>query len=428
MTNTSRLHEFALLIADCLWETDAEGRFTYASRGLAGWSATEMVGRCPHELGLASNDTANTPFHATDITHTREWRVWGKNGHARTFSVSALPLRNHDGQWCGARGVARDLTDIEIRDMALANARMRDRIVSHIVHILRDDLPPERELLAAAKSLTLTMQAEGCQIYRRHADGWETVAHYGEEAPGSVLILSNAIMNRGDALQTLSGGNEWLVCRTQVHRQVNGALAVWRRPAERAWTADQVQLMEAVADQIGMTWAQLARTEELTERAERDPLTGLLNQRAFTEQVNERMSRLQGEQAQAALLALDLDNFKVVNDHLGHQKGDEVLKDVAEALQKCIRPGDLAGRVGGDEFLLWLERADEASAQSVSERILAELATLSAALPPLPRPLGISIGVAPYESNANLNTLVRRADATMYSAKHQGKGRVEIAS
>jgi len=426
MTDNTRLNEFALLSPECMWETDHEGRFTYVSRGLNGWSQQEMLGRLPHELGLSANDSANTPFHAQDIMHTREWRVHSKSGKPRTLSISALPLRNHDGQWCGVRGVARDVTDIEIRDMALANARMRDRIVSHIVHILRDDLPPERELLAAAKSLTLTMQADGCQIYRRNKEGWETVAHYGDEAPGSIVILSNAIMNRGDALKTVSGGNEWLVCRTQVHRQVNGALAVWRKPAEREWTADQTSLMEAVADQIGMTWAQLTRNEQLTERAERDPLTSLLNQRAFTEQVTERLQRHAGAN-EAALFALDLDNFKAVNDHLGHQKGDEVLKAVAEILQQSIRTGDLAGRVGGDEFLLWLDRVDDEGAKSVASRILAELNKLADSLPPLPRRLGISIGIAPLEANDTLAELIRRADATMYKAKHDGKGRAELA-
>lgn len=421
----ARHKDFVFLTTETLWETDKDGRFSFISqKGLLGRTENEIIGKRPHELGLCPSDTPTTPFLAQEPVHEAEIWAHDKNGHLRCLIVSALPRESHEG-WQGARGTCRDVTEIEIRDTALANARMKDRIVGHIVRILRDDLSPEREFEAAAKALTLTLDADGCVIYRRNDEGWDAIAHYGEALPAAMTVLSNAIMNRGDATQITSKGVEWMVSRTQVHRKVNGAVAAWRQPREKPWTADDVSLIEAVANQVGMTWAQLEKTETLAERAERDPLTGLLNQRAFAEQVSERLSH--GNQGHgAALVALDLDYFKAVNDHLGHQQGDAVLRQVSAVIEKAVRGGDITGRTGGDEFLLWLERTDRTGAEAAAKRILEGIGTIADSLPKLPQRLGISIGIALVRQGDTLADLIRRADATMYKAKHGGKGRVEV--
>ncbi len=128
-----------------------------------------------------------------------------------------------------------------------------------------------------------------------------------------------------------------------------------------------------------------------------------------------------------AIIMCDLDGLKLVNDSMGHDAGDNVLRRFAKKLEAHVRPGDLVGRVGGDEFLIWLERVDEEIARRVAERIVKSAVEIATSLPPLPKPLGASVGVAILGQGDDFASLMHRADATMYKVKKSGKSRAEIA-
>ncbi len=423
----TRFKDLLALSADSVWETDRGGRFSYIStQGFLGWPADMVVGKRPHELGLTPPDALATPFLAQKIV--REARIWlpSQTGELRCLAVSAHPLVSDDGAWCGARGLCRDVTQEQQAATDFAAVRTRERLVDHIVRILRDGLSPELELSAAARALAHALSGAGVVIYRRVADTWEVAAHYGEDIPAAAPVLCEATLNRGDTLPLTGAGHDWLVCRTQYQRKVNGAVAAWRASG-KPWSHDDVHLMDAVAAQFGTVWAQVNFQEELSAKADRDGLTGLLNQRAFKEQMQARFERVNQKDGLAVLVNLDLDNFKTINDHLGHPKGDEVLQGVGQVLKDAVRAGDLVGRVGGDEFVLWLDRTDLAGAQQVSERILAGIRALADKLPELPKRLGASIGLAPVRAGDTLAALITRADTTMYDAKHSGKGRIVVA-
>jgi diguanylate cyclase (GGDEF)-like protein len=237
------------------------------------------------------------------------------------------------------------------------------------------------------------------------------------------MTLADAVLERDGPLDLSGVSNHWLISRTQHRRVINGAVAVWRSADKPEWTEDDSLLIEAVAGQFGVVVAQLATKQHLLERAERDGLTKLYNQRAFLDLLEKRLAK----HGSGVLVNIDLDNFKCINDTLGHQTGDKVLKDVAALLEGSLRAGDIASRMGGDEFLLWLDRADTAGAQSVAGRILEGIAHLASGLPVLPRQLGASIGLAKAGNGEMLANLMKRADETMYHAKHGGKGRVSVA-
>lgn len=148
-----------------------------------------------------------------------------------------------------------------------------------------------------------------------------------------------------------------------------------------------------------------------------DSLTELPNRRAF----EERLKQLYEHRATFALLYLDLDGFKQVNDRLGHQAGDEVLRAVALLLRQCIRTADLAARVGGDEFCLILSGADVQTTRSVAERVLKGLGLISHS-----RGVGIgaSFGVATDADGIGPSEVVAAADAAMYRAKRLGGARI----
>lgn len=423
----TRFKDLLDLSSDYVWETDRAGRFAFvAGKGLLGWSAEEVTGKRPHELGMLSTDDLTTPFFTQIPVQDAQLWIRDKNGELRCLNISAMPRFEKDGAWLGARGLCHDITDQMKAAARLAGARLRERIIGHITRMISDGLAEEREFGAVVRAVTHAMSAEGAAIYRRDDNKWELVAGYGQSLPSSALILCEATLNRGDALQLNSEGHEWLVCRTQYRRNVNGAVMIWREPSHEKWDDEEIRLIEAVAEQLGGVWAQLRAQEEWQEKAERDGLTGLYNQRAFADQVQERLARSGG--AGAVLVNIDLDNFKTINDHLGHAVGDDVLKKVGAILESCIRGGDIAGRVGGDEFLLWLERTNEDGAKQVAQRVLTNIDKLAGTLATLPKKLGASIGIAPVHKGESFASLIKRADATMYKAKHSGKGHAEMAS
>ncbi len=159
-----------------------------------------------------------------------------------------------------------------------------------------------------------------------------------------------------------------------------------------------------------------------------DPLTGLANRKALVTEVagvaaNHAHRAVQGDPRGFALLLLDLDRFKNVNDALGHEVGDRLLVAVADRLASAARPGDLVARLGGDEFAIVAKRLDHPEqARALAERIEQALVN-PVVLDGLPLDVGGSIGVAIFpEHGSDFATLLRRADVAMYSAKHSGDG------
>ena len=153
---------------------------------------------------------------------------------------------------------------------------------------------------------------------------------------------------------------------------------------------------------------------EMARLAERDPLTGLANRRVF----DRELRQLSTTGAQGALVVIDLDGFKQVNDRYGHQRGDAVLRDVARELRRRVRVGDVVARLGGDEFAVVLRGADPERAEAVGADLRAGVRDVCAALP-LRVPVDASVGIAPIGSGDDgAAELVARADAAMYSVKH----------
>ena len=157
-----------------------------------------------------------------------------------------------------------------------------------------------------------------------------------------------------------------------------------------------------------------------------DPLTGLPNRALFHDRLRHALAQARRHKSRLALLFIDLDNFKTINDTLGHDIGDELLKQAAQRLRDVVRDIDTVARLGGDEFTAVLADCDAATADQVGRRIVDDL---SASFEIGGRALFVSasIGVAFYPEDANdSSALVRAADAAMYRAKEQGRNRVEF--
>jgi diguanylate cyclase (GGDEF)-like protein len=170
-----------------------------------------------------------------------------------------------------------------------------------------------------------------------------------------------------------------------------------------------------------------ARLHRMVERqALIDGLTGLANRRAVTDALRAEAARAQRLRTPLTVVLADLDGFKEVNDEYGHAVGDEVLRAFADVLRQTLRESDVAGRWGGEEFLLLLPGADQDGAVQLAERIRVELAERSIPGAPGLR-VTASFGVAEYAAEANSEDLVVAADNALYRAKRAGKDRVERA-
>ena len=158
-----------------------------------------------------------------------------------------------------------------------------------------------------------------------------------------------------------------------------------------------------------------------------DELTGLYNRRWLMEMLERQMKRSLGEAAPLALLVIDADHFKLVNDEYGHGVGDQVLRGLARIMTAGVRPQDLLARYGGEEFVVVLPGADLTEARFVAERLrrmMAE-ATPAVAVGEAPPLVTISIGVALMQKGDTVAEFFSRADAALYRAKRNGRNRVE---
>ena len=154
-----------------------------------------------------------------------------------------------------------------------------------------------------------------------------------------------------------------------------------------------------------------------------DHLTGVPNRRFMDDALRRELARCQRSGAPLAVLFVDLDHFKRVNDQLGHDVGDSVLAAVANELQVALRPYDVLARWGGEEFLVLLPESDAGQARRIAERLRERLAEL--VIPGCPWSVTGSIGIAARRPDDSPSSLVHRADEALYRAKAAGRNRVE---
>jgi diguanylate cyclase (GGDEF)-like protein len=183
--------------------------------------------------------------------------------------------------------------------------------------------------------------------------------------------------------------------------------------------------IRSMANQVALALRTSVAHDDLTTQASQDPLTGLANRAAFTGAL---VAGLAEPRRRIALLFLDLDDFKHVNDGLGHAAGDELLRQVAARLRTGVRPGDLCARIGGDEFAILLDAGDPEGAIAVAQHLVEVVAAPVPLKGRLAR-IGASAGLAfatPSADDPAGERLVHEADIAMYAAKAKGKNRVQV--
>lgn len=442
VVSRARFKTLVEVSSDYAWETGADGTFSMVTpKGLAGVGAKDLIGGRPGQLlDQAAPQAAISPFSTPIPVENVE--VWMRHvdGRRLCYEVSAVPLYDELGQWHGARGVCRDVTEMHQHQRYQAEQRNRERVFSRITDVFRREIDPNDMLQVAASTSTHGFGASGCQIFAAESHPDVVVSHPRLLLAASFGIVGEPVLVDPVLDQMVAvlppqpqvlpiAGMSVLSSPAIYSGRLVGVILLWRGASHHPWTESDAQLLASLAGQIAAALEQRAAYRLLLDASRSDPLTGLLNRRAFYEEMRRRFRRLQRDTKTAALIYLDLDNFKLVNDTHGHAKGDEALHHVADILRNNTRSTDLVARLGGDEFAVWLDNADETVAINRAQVFLVAAKALAIYSGRADRPLRMSIGIAVHEPKTaeDINEFVSRADMAMYSVKRDGKGTFGVA-
>ncbi|GEM44642.1 sensor domain-containing diguanylate cyclase [Deinococcus cellulosilyticus] len=212
-----------------------------------------------------------------------------------------------------------------------------------------------------------------------------------------------------------------VVLPIQTEARIFGTLTMIAQPDKPDLSAEDVDWLESLANIAATALEQRRLHEKLLQMAHHDPLTGLPNRTLFEDRLQQTLLRASRNQESFALLMLDLDGFKKVNDTLGHDAGDELLIEIACRLRSVLRQSDTVARLGGDEFMVLLPEVNETGALQVAEKIREQI-EIPLQLCGTAAQVSASIGISLYPQHASTASgLQKCADQAMYLVKHQNK-------
>jgi diguanylate cyclase (GGDEF)-like protein len=252
----------------------------------------------------------------------------------------------------------------------------------------------------------------------------------GEGVAGRVVASKRSLLVRGgEGPVQVSGGqyrsDSFMSVPIMIDDDARGVLNVTDRFDGQPFEETDLAMLEILAGHIGACLVQQEQGEAMQRLAETDPLTWLFNRRHFDKRLEAETNRALRAEHLLALLMIDIDKFKLINDRFGHRVGDQVLKAVASAVKQAVRLYDIPTRYGGDEFAVILPDADTEVATRVARRVLekAETVALPGELRDAGIPLSLSIGIATFPRPAgDAVAFVEAADSAMYRAKQAGGG------
>lgn len=247
---------------------------------------------------------------------------------------------------------------------------------------------------------------------------------------GRPLLITRDHNAEADAFLSQVNAQSALVVPLLVSNRALGSLQLFST-APAAFRRDDAQLLWIASLIAESLLTREYANEGLLTFAFTDFLTGLKTRGYFEQQLEMEIKRAERKKTPMALLMVDIDHFKQLNDHYGHHVGDQVLRDVAAILMKDMREIDTVARYGGEEFVLILPETGEAGAMLVAQRLrrAVEQARFFAGSPNAPEHLTISIGVAIFDNDAQFKReLIEAADAALYSAKNTGRNSVILHS
>lgn len=349
------------------------------------------------------------------------------------------------------RAIARAISDKPTEDDGFftqlqdPESAIRDRIAAYLDAALFESvIASEVRALSTCGAFDrlfdlLTQFVSQVMGYRWLALQVKRPAHLGLHAHPSVKVACEAEARQAlaikEATTTLSIEDEDAIpgpatAQALVRTVTFGDEAIAKLALSPKGGADSqdVRVLDILARELGGPLRMAMLVEEAQHAATTDPLTGLMNRRAFLAALDVEQSRSERQGYPMSLLLLDLDHFKTINDTCGHAVGDQVLAAVGSLLVREARKTDYVGRWGGEEFVVLLSGSDEEGARIGAERIRAAIEAMQVCTETgHPVPVRASIGVSLLEVNDTPEVLMARADRAMYQAKSSGRNRISVA-
>ncbi len=441
LESRQRWRHLVSLAADLAFETDASGRLVFVMpEDALGWPPGSLVGQ-PSELLLGDDGTAPAfnPFRLEHEERRRRTVLRRCDGSFAVMAVSASPLRDPAGRVTGTRGIGLDIAEYDGQSALLAGRLRRGEVLDRVIARVGQEADGDGMMDAALWTMAHALGADGAVVV---AEGpargrLEVVHECGPSAEGVLEAAERCIADAPRGAARTSGADGLRVLAVGCPSRFGGSsgIALWRRAGGRAWDEEEALLAASAAGIVRMILDHAAMHEELAQQARTDPLTGLLNRRAFLEEMSRHTGRLDREGQPGTLIFMDIDLFKTVNDRFGHAAGDAVLTCLAGLLRKLVRPSDLIARLGGDEFAVWLSGADHMTAAERGDFLckaapaaFAE-AALEAAGEAAGVPMGLSVGIATRRSGSaeSVRDLMKRADDALYAVKQGGRGHWRVS-
>ena len=375
-------------------------------------SRAYRAGRSANEALEYIRDSAGTHFDPVVVEAFERVIASGELSDLLSSGSSSIQAGDPIDRDTRLTGFARDGSEF-VAMFEIAQAATSTLNLDELLHVVMEKL---REMIPCVKC-TVYLSESGDEI-RAVA----SVAGDDEIAGGGDLFdpdrqIADGIYSDGLIAVPLSWGGE-----------INGVLELTRSEPDRFSRTD-FELLHVIAPQVSLALRNATAFKETSDSAHTDALTGLYNFRFLFARLEEELQRADRLGLSLTLLALDLDNFKAINDNFGHQYGDRVLRDVAGVLVDLVRDYDIVCRYGGDEFVVVLPETGMQEGVETSRRI----ARAVDAMQPYTEDdtsvkIGVSIGMAVYPNDAaDLKTLLSVADSGMYADKNRRKSRPRAA-
>ena len=449
----AKFRDLTNLSSDWIWETDTDNRITYLSPSadavLGPWAKSSLERKTWH---YAKNDDAlptkwdiyKEAFKEKKPFDNFEFTLLDPNRSVYHISLSGRPLFDDKGQFTGFRGTGHNISQEKEQRMLLELDR-------DIATIMREQSDPERVITATIITLCgrlgwiggfrLTRQSAGFATMERwgYAAFNATISDVPEVIPYSEADVESKVWERnsalwlGDPQQHLGFYNRYGLEKLKVkacffspivdESGQTTSLLVFMSPNHYRDSRLLSEIGQVMTRSLSLYLQRKAAEKRLTFTSLHDALTSLPNRAYVNHQLGERLKK--GKPI--SLLYIDLDRYKLINDTLGHAAGDKVLIEVAQRLRESIRPRDVAGRMGGDEFIILLPGlTDKVEIEKIARNVLTSIEK-AFILQNRAYFLSASIGVAMAPNDAvEADLLIKAADAAMYQVKSEGRNDVRF--
>jgi diguanylate cyclase (GGDEF)-like protein/PAS domain S-box-containing protein len=389
-----------------------------AAEPMYGYTAAEAIGSpiamlCPSERQVEELQAVLARVARGERVAHFETTRRRRDGRIVDVSVTLSPIRGSRGEVVGASTVARDVTESKQALVALGEAEARFRAAFDKAPIGMALLEPDGRFVSVNDSI--------CAILGYPRERLEGIKVASITDPDD-LEVSREAMRSMLAGERTSYSAEMRQLHASGHRVHCSVHATLLRGADGAARHLLLQVQD-ITDRK-------RHEEQLRYLADHDSLTGLLNRRAFSRTLDAHAALVERYGAVGALLMIDLDNFKFVNDTLGHAAGDELIVHVARLLSERLRVTDVLARLGGDEFGVLLPKAAPSAAMHVAGSLLAAIRGETITVAGTDRRITASIGVATFEDPAGVSgeEILINADLALYDAKEDGRDAVALFS